>query len=552
MAILLSIACILFAILLLSLSKLGRVYYKARLIGFPVVVSPIDHSSRIWRLLGDRITPLLKYLPFRLGRFIGFGHFFHDRYSMHERLGPIYTVAAPGGITIVVADAETAEDVLARRKEFIKRRSMFKPLELFGPNVDTLNGEAWQRHRRLTTPPFNERNSSLVWRESITQAKGMIKSWVSTGREGVSKTTSDTMTLALHVLTAAGFGTTYDFEGGVTKLSGDHKMSYKNALRMILGNIFVSYLVKSNQAPAYIPKSTVTEVGTALTEFQQYMEDMIDEEKAKIGTSMANDNLMSVLVHASESEGRGDDRGGLTKEEMLGNLFIYNLAGHDTTANTIGYAVYLMASDSKWQAWIREELDVVFSGQTDLGEDDYEIAFPKLKRCLAVMYETLRLYGPVVIIPKTTGAKTATAIDFVRRTYIIPSNTTILVSMTALNSSPHYWGPDALTWRPDRWITNKGDCTGLDTEEMMQPPKGRFLPWASGPRVCPGKKFSQVEFVAVMARLFRQHFVMPVVNEGESEDDVKRRVLETVEDSKLVMTLRMNNPERVKLIWEER
>lgn len=101
MAILISIACILLAVLILPVVKIGRVYYQAQLIGFPVVVSPIDQSSRFWRLLGNRITPLLKYLPFRLGQFIGFAHFFHDRYSMHKCLGPIYIIVAPGGITLV-------------------------------------------------------------------------------------------------------------------------------------------------------------------------------------------------------------------------------------------------------------------------------------------------------------------------------------------------------------------------------------------------------------------------------------------------------------------
>ncbi|PVH74538.1 cytochrome P450 [Cadophora sp. DSE1049] len=549
MAILLSVSCLLIALISLPVFKLGRGYYHARKIGFPVVVSPIAQSRRIMNLFGDRLTPLLKYLPFHLGQFIGFGHFFHDRYSIHEWLGPVYTIVGPGGLTVVVADPDVADDILARRKDFTKRKSMFKPLELFGPNVDTLNGEAWQRHRRLTTPPFNERNSGLVWRESLIQANGMIKTWVSKGRDGVIKTTGDTMTLALHVLTAAGFGKSYPFEGGVAKLTGEYKLSYKDALRILISNIFVSYLVKSKQAPSYLPRTTVEEVDTALTEFRQYMEEMIDEEKTKIGTAPSNDNLMSVLVHASESENRGDERGGLTKEEMLGNLFIYNVAGHDTTANTIGYAVYLMASDPRWQAWIREELDSVFSENSKVGEDDYENAFPKLKRCLAVMYETLRLYGPVVIIPKTTGS-TPKTIDFNDKTHTIPANATLLVNVTALNSCPEYWGSDALTWRPDRWITT-GKSAGIEDEETMQPPKGRFIPWASGPRVCPGKKFAQVEFVAVMARLFRRHKVGAVVENGEMEDEVKRRVMDTVEDSKLWLTLRMNHPERVKLVWKE-
>ncbi|KAL2074669.1 hypothetical protein VTL71DRAFT_8448 [Oculimacula yallundae] len=573
MAFLLLVACIVLAIAALPIVKLARRYNEARLIGLPVVIDLVDQSSLIWKNFGDRFKPFLKRLPFRIGHYVGFRYFFHDRYRLHELIGPIYTVAAPDGITapyfpfettrslnimtgtysqstrIVVADADVADDVLTRYKDFIKPKSMYEALELFGPNVDTVNGKVWQRQRRLTTPPFNERNSSLVWRESIIQAKDMMRFWTSVGGDGISKTTSDTMTLALHVLTAAGFGKPYDFEGGVTKLTGDHKLSYKDSLRLILRNFGVAFLIETKQPTTSVPRSMIAGISTAIKDFKQYMEEMIDEERAKIGTAQANDNLMSVLVHASESEAQGIERAGLTREEMLGNLFIYNLAGHDTTANTIGYAIYLMASKPEWQVWIREELDFVFGGD-DASEDDYEKAFPKLKRCLAAMYETLRLYGPVVVIPKAT-ADTIIEIVSNGKTYSIPRNTNVLVNVNGLNTSPHYWGPDALTWRPDRWIHNSGKTKSMADEEMMQAPKGRFLSWASGPRICPGKKFSQVEFVAVMATLFRRLRVVPVINEGESEEDVKKRILETVEDSKIVMTLAMKHPERVKLIWEE-
>ncbi|CAL3964690.1 unnamed protein product [Diplocarpon coronariae] len=542
MAILLWIASLVLAILSVPLVKIGKSYYQARKIGFPVVISPIDQSSRLLRLLGSRVTSLLTWLPFRLGDFIGFGHFFPGRYMEHARLGSIYSIVSPGRITLVVADPSLADDILARRKDFIKSKSMFKPLAIFGPNVDTLNGEAWQRHRRLTTPPFNERNSALVWDESILQANGMLRSWISAGQDGVSKTTSDVMTLALHVLTAAGFGKSYEFDGGVTKLAGNHTMSYKESLRTILSNIFVSYVVKSKTGLSYLPQIKVLEVGNALTEFKQYMEEMVEEEKTRIGCDSSKDSLISALVRASESEKLGEGRSGLTDEEMYGNLFIYNLAGHDTTANTIGYAVYLMASDPKWHAWIREELDVVF-GKDTVSENDYERAFPQLTRCLALMYETLRLYGPVVIIPKLVTSNIT--IDLRGKVHQVPPRTAVFVNVTALCTSPEYWGPDSLTWRPDRWIAAEAQ-----REEIKQPPTGVFLPWASGPRVCPGKKFAQVEFVAVIARLFRNHRVSPEMKEGESEEDVKKRILQTVEDSKLVMTLRMNHPERVKLIWE--
>jgi len=63
---------------------------------------------------------------------------------------------------VVVGDAGAVEDVLARRKDYIKPPNIYGSLDLFGRNVDSVNGEDWQRHRKITTPPFNERNVSTL------------------------------------------------------------------------------------------------------------------------------------------------------------------------------------------------------------------------------------------------------------------------------------------------------------------------------------------------------------------------------------------------------
>jgi cytochrome P450 len=77
-----------------------------------------------------------------------------------------------------------------------------------------------------------------------------------------------------------------------------------------------------------------------------------------------------------------------------------------------------------------------------------------------------------------------------------------------------------------------------------------YNPWTAGPRVCPGKKFAQVEFVAVIARLFKNGRVRPKFEAGEKLEDAVRRVKEVVEDSQLDITLNMIHPERAGLIWE--
>jgi hypothetical protein len=68
--------------------------------------------------------------------------------------------------------------------------------------------------------------------------------------------------------------------------------------------------------------------------------------------------------------------------------------------------------------------------------------------------------------------------------------------------------------------------------------------------VGPGAKFVQVEFVAVIARIFRQHRRSPLLLEGETMIDARKRVHEVVEDANIGLTLKMRNAVRVRLVWE--
>jgi len=96
----------------------------------------------------------------------------------------------------------------------------------------------------------------------------------------------------------------------------------------------------------------------------------------------------------------------------------------------------------------------------------------------------------------------------------------------------------------DRIPTNE-----FEHETLQEPQRGTFLPWSDGAHVCPGRKFSQVEFVAVMAALFRTHRVRPILREGETESRARERVQSVVEDSAVRMTLRMTDPGRVRVRW---
>lgn len=84
----------------------------------------------------------------------------------------------------------------------------------------------------------------------------------------------------------------------------------------------------------------------------------------------------------------------------------------------------------------------------------------------------------------------------------------------------------------------------------MEPTKGTYAPWADGPRVCPGRKVAQVEFVAVMATLFRNHRVSPVLLKGETAERSRGRLIDMVNDSAILsITLQMKHPKKVSLLW---
>ncbi|KAF2791876.1 hypothetical protein K505DRAFT_247935, partial [Melanomma pulvis-pyrius CBS 109.77] len=82
----------------------------------------------------------------------------------------------------------------------------------------------------------------------------------------------------------------------------------------------------------------------------------------------------------------------------------------------------------------------------------------------------------------------------------------VIVNINALHSLPRYWGEDGLEWNPSRWIQTKpGNGPVHDREHIVMPEYGAYIPWGEGMRTCPGKKFSQVEHVAVIASTFCEH-----------------------------------------------
>lgn len=160
-----------------------------------------------------------------------------------------------------------------------------------------------------------------------------------------------------------------------------------------------------------------------------------------------------------------------------------------------------------------------------------------------MQYETLRLYGPVASMPKQT--ETPQNLEIAGKDYEVPAGFQLTLHLYSIHLSKKYWGADAEAWRPSRFIK--------DDELVVPSPAGTFLPWVNGPRVCPGKKFAQVEFVATLAMCLRRNRIATVAEAGETKEQTRQRVLAVAQDSEMGVNpvVKMIHPEKVRFTWEQ-
>ena len=217
-------------------------------------------------------------------------------------------------------------------------------------------------------------------------------------QDPVRSTADDTRTLSLHVLSSAGFGKSYPFQGFLEAPPTGIATNYKESLQTILDNCILLFVLGQDVlSKSWLP-NRLKKLYEATRTFKRYMTDVYEEEKRSIerGDS-GGGNLMTSLIRASTEEAlakencdqsRAGDHEGLTESEIYGNMFVFNFAGHDTTAHTLAFAVVILSAHPSVQDWISEELRHVL-GQQEPENWNYYDSFPKLKRCQAVLVSLL-------------------------------------------------------------------------------------------------------------------------------------------------------------------
>ncbi|PIB23279.1 cytochrome P450 [Amylibacter kogurei] len=167
--------------------------------------------------------------------------------------------------------------------------------------------------------------------------------------------------------------------------------------------------------------------------------------------------------------------------ELRDNLLTFIVAGHETTALTLSWALYLCAFDPEVQEKLRNEAQQVLNGRTATAEDCAELTYTK-----QVLNETLRLYPPAALI-----SRTAQSHDVLSDRDIHPKDT-VMIPIYALHRHHALWdNPDE--FNPDRF----GENANHD--------RFAFLPFGDGPRVCIAAQFAMTEAQIILATLISRY-----------------------------------------------
>ncbi|KAL4907685.1 hypothetical protein BDW74DRAFT_189130 [Aspergillus multicolor] len=542
---------------------------RAQKIGIPYHIIPFSPINPLWGLLEPGVFFILDRLPFQLSPFNHYGRRswqIADKAESHRRMGEAFAIATPREVFVFVCDADAISDVLARRLDFVRPTGLYGTLRSIFNTVQLKTaGAKWKRHRKVLATLFNERTNGLVWRETISQARQILARNISKpfgGAKGVMRTVS------LNVLYTTAFGRPMPSKHDSNPQSGDSGSgSDIDPLHTVLLNTLLIMLIPASILRLPFLPPLCRKVGKAVEDFRDQMVRMLNNEQALLEQGKPESGtLMSSLVR--ESRFAVDEHGvdvALTPDEILGNLYVVTFAGHDTTASTLAYILHLLAAFPDVQEWVGEEIrSVCPNPDPSTWELEYKDAFPRLKRCLAVVLETLRLYPPIPALPKSAAHETGTTLYLpeTKRTLHLPKGTMVVPSILATQVHPKYWPDDPNVWKPTRWIElnnptkqNSSRNDGipearLATEELIQPYPGTYLPWSAGVQYCPGRKFAQVEIVAVVAALLRGHRLRVEMQDGESFEEARARVLRRVNDGYQVLVLQMRDADGTRFFLE--
>jgi cytochrome P450 len=341
------------------------------------------------------------------------------------------------------------------RGTWIKDRLSRRASDVFGDGLLLSEGDAWRRQRRMLNPGFASTRFEGYAATMRERTAAALARWPSVG---ALDATAELSRLTLDVAVRTLFG---------ADVSDADARRVADAFAAV-SDFFASTLAMLPfELPPWLPLPLLRRHARAVAELDAVVSELV---KARRADARAGEDLLAMLLAAR------DEEGGLSDREVRDQAVTFLLAGHETTALGLTFAMFELGRSAPLRARLMAEVD---AAPSDAPAEAYPFA-------AQVFEESLRLYPPAYALSRENVR------DVVLGGVPIAKGTVVIAAPWTLHRDAR-WHPDPLAFLPDRWTPAY--------EAAL--PVGAYLPFGLGPRKCIGTRFAMIEAALLLAGIAR-------------------------------------------------
>ncbi len=410
--------------------------------------------------------------------------------------GPIVKYSLGPMTMIVLSDPGLARELLVERDREFQKVDTDQGLGLMiGEALLTFNEHnTWFARRRMMQPMFHRQRLATMGARMVEAGERMLQRWQAAGEQSEIDASQEMIEVTLDIINQTMFST--NVLEDVDKIGPASQLT----------TVFLQE-VKGNPQLATLPPGD--ERVQKFLAARQAIDDVIyGIIRRRRASQQSHDDLLDLLMQARDA----DTGEGMTDQQLRNEVLDIFAAGHETTAHTLTWALYLLTQHPEAFARMHEEVDTVLAGRTPTLSDLSVLPYTQ-----RVFSEALRIYPAVPI-----GGPRRAQHDTTLGGYTIPAGSRLVVDIYNIHHDPTLW-PQPEEFDPDRFLPEHS--------------KGRhplaFMPFGAGPHKCIGSNLAEIEGPLLLA-MIAQHYDLELVPGQQVEPQ-------------LAITLRPRNGLRVRL-----
>lgn len=381
----------------------------------------------------------------------------------HRRYGDCVQMRIGTFPMLLICDPELIHEVLVTKAaSFTKDAAIKNNPEFFGNGLLRSEGEYWKRQRKLASPAFNPKRLEAYGAQMIELCQSKLASWRDGETRDMQKEMMQlTLSIAAKTLFDVGLEHNEEFE-----------LALENAQKY-LGERMDDFILLL--LPEWVPFPSNIHLLDAVHKIDKFVYALIKERRNE---AEGRNDLLSCLISV-----RDDDGTALSDQEIRDEVFTLFFAGHETTALTLSWTLYLLSQNKDAEEKLLQEIRETLKGKTPEAHDAHRLDFAR-----RVVMESMRLIPPVWAIGREASE------DCRIGEYEVKKGTSILISQW-VNNRDERWFKNPELFDPERWTP----------EFCAELPKYAYFPFGGGPRTCIGNNFALMEAVLLLAMIARDY-----------------------------------------------